>query len=719
MRDGTVSTINTWRLDSPAQTLVFASFAGRLPVCVHWGAPLPQAEDLAALAAAWPAPKTPAMLDAPAEPSLCPEAGWAFPGAPGLVGHRQDGVDGLTQFSLDKAAIDETGLRVAASDPPRGLALEMEIALDPQTEIVTAKSRLTNTGDAPYWLNWLTAPVLPLHGHARTITDFAGRWTNELQPEALTITQGQHVRENRRGRTGHHHFPAFVIPLPGCVESAGEAYAVQLAWSGNHRMLAERQPNGRGQLQAGSLLEPGEMRLMPGDSFETPDIAATYSANGLNGILHAFHRHARKIIGYADPGRPRPVHFNCWEAVYFDHSVATLKDLADRAAALGVERFVLDDGWFKGRDDDTRALGDWVVDIDKFPDRLDPLIEHIHDLGMTFGLWVEPEMISPDSDLARAHPEWIIQPEGFTHILGRNQQVLDLTNSSVFEHLFDRIGALLADHAIEYLKWDMNRDLALAIDLFGKPLVHRQTLALYALIDRIRDAFPHVEIESCASGGARIDLGILKRTHRVWLSDSNDARSRARMQHEAFRFLPPEVVGSHVGPRVCHTSGRVLPMGFRAGVALTGQMGVEADIREFDAEETRRLVEAIALYKDNRDWMHRGRLHRLETADDHHLAHMVVDTSGGRFMLFLAVLDVEAKTAAAPLRLAGLAPNDRYTLRLRNAEDIDPVACRDYVSPLADASGLSLTGATLMSAGIILPNALPDTMWIVTGEKTE
>lgn len=258
----------------------------------------------------------------------------------------------------------------------------------------------------------------------------------------------------------------------------------------------------------------------------------------LNGCAVAFQRHLRdRIVTFPVPDRPRPVHYNCWEAVYFDHNLPELKEIATRAADLGAERFVLDDGWFGERDDDTRALSDWEVDSRKYPDGLTPLIDHVHGLGMTFGIWFEPEMINAESNVFRAHPDWALGGED--QILGRQQMALNMALPEVRDFLFDRIGKVLADHDIDYVKWDHNRVLPMPDAA--------QTRGSYALIDRLRATFPHVEIESCASGGGRIDFGILQRTHRVWLSDSNDAVERLRMQHNAALFLPMVVTGSHVG----------------------------------------------------------------------------------------------------------------------------------------------------------------------------
>jgi len=413
------------------------------------------------------------------------------------------------------------------------------------------------------------------------------------------------------------------------------------------------------------------------------------------------------------------VHYNCWEAVYFRHDMAELKNLAERAAAIGAERFVLDDGWFGKRDDDTTSLGDWVVDRRKFPDGLTPLIDHVEGLGMTFGLWVEPEMVNLDSELARAHPDWIIMPEGLHQVTGRGQHVLDLTNAAVGDYLFERLDALLSQYRIDYLKWDMNRDLTLAVDRQGRGLLRRQVHAVYALMERLRAAHPDVEIESCASGGARIDYGILKRTQRVWLSDSNDAHERCRMQHQAMLFLPPEIVGSHVGPRHCHTSGRVLPMSFRAGVALAGHMGFEMDLRELDAEEEATLKRYTQFYKDNRAWLHRGRQLRLEPAGDETLAHMSVSEDGSRFLVFSATLSTLKPETTRPLRLAGLEPDAPYRIRLWNRDEITRPPNRRLALPVMSDEGLSLSGRSLMQSGLVLPLAFPDRLWIVEGVRMD
>ena len=352
----------------------------------------------------------------------------------------------------------------------------------------------------------------------------------------------------------------------------------------------------------------------------------------------------------------RPAHYNCWEAVYFDHKLPVLQDIADRASSLGAERFVLDDGWFGNRDDDTRSLSDWTVDPRKYPDGLHPLIEHVHGLGMTFGIWFEPEMINEDSDIHRAHPNWVLGSEDQT--LGRQQKALNMALPEVRDYLYDRMSTILRDHQIDYIKWDHNRVLPMPDA--------SQTRGSYALIDRLRAEFPHVEIESCASGGGRIDFGILQRTQRVWLSDSNDALERLRIQHDAALFLPLSVTGSHVGPRHCHTSGRNLDISFRAWVAAQRHMGFEMDPRELDETEAAVLTEVTSWWKHNRAWMQTADILRLDSADPAVIAEQQLARKKDRFVVFAGKAATSAQIAPRPLRLTALEPNAMYQINLTN-----------------------------------------------------
>ena len=357
-------------------------------------------------------------------------------------------------------------------------------------------------------------------------------------------------------------------------------------------------------LQLGELLHPGEVVLAPGESYTTPPVYAVHSTSGLGAASRQFHAVVRSSPAHRT--RPRPVVLNTWEAVYFDHDLDTLIRLADAAAAVGVERFVLDDGWFGGRRHARAGLGDWWVSPEAHPGGLTPLIDHVRGLGMEFGIWVEPEMVNPDSELYRAHPTWALADPGYAPVLGRHQLVLDLTNPEAYEEIRSRLDALLGGHDIAFVKWDMNRDHVHATASSGRAGTHAQTLALYRLLDELRRRHPDVEFESCSSGGARIDLGILQRAERVWTSDCNDALERQTIQYFASTLIPPEVIGAHVGPPTSHTTGRTQSLSMRAATALFGHFGIEWNLLDADDRERADLAEWVALYKRHRDLIHHG-----------------------------------------------------------------------------------------------------------------
>ncbi len=696
---GRQAVTRTWRLDDRWQTLVLAARDDAPPEAVYWGAPLPVGEDLAAIAAAGLMDLTGGMLDALAPVSLCPETSAGFHGQPGLVVSTADGSPLAPRFRLADVRVDAHGLTFVMADAALGLTCAARIATNGSGLLELAS---TLEAEAPVRLGWLAAPVLPGPQLADEIIDVSGRWIGEFQLNRVPWRPGVRMREARTGRSGHEHFPGALFPGRGAANTAGEVWAFHYGWSGGHRMLAEELPDGRRQIQFGHC---AGSETAPAMRFETATLYAAYSDVGLNGAAVRFQRHLRdRLVRWPDRERPRPVHYNCWEAVYFDHDLEALQAIADRAAALGAERFVLDDGWFGRRDDDTTSLGDWVVDARKWPDGLTPLIAHVHRLGMTFGLWFEPEMVNPNSDLYRAHPDWALGPAD--QVLGRGQLVLDMARELVRDDLFGKIDALLREYPIDYIKWDHNR-------LLPQPDA-AQARGVYALLDRLRAAHPGLEIESCASGGGRIDFGILARTHRVWLSDSNDALERLRIQHAAALFLPAAVTGSHVGPRACHSSGRVLPIAFRAWVAAQRHMGFEMDLRELDAAEAATLAAVTAWWKANRGWSMDADILRLDSADPAVVAEMQLARDGGRFVLFAGQAEASAQILSRPLRLTGLDPAAVYRVGLRNPEDAPPQSR----GPVALKAGpLMLTGRYLMSRGLTLPLAWPATMWVVEGRR--
>lgn len=688
----------TWRLDDQRQSLVLASHRAHMAEVVYWGPRLPDHEDLTLLYQANTIDVTGGMLDQNPELSICPEASRTFPGQPGLKLHGSGGTQILPKFCYTQDDKSENKLALTFRDETHGLTYTARFAIDPDTHILTTSATLDS--DAPMHLHWLSCPVMPAPQLSDEMIDVSGRWCGEFQLNKTAWSAGVRFRENRTGRTGHEHFPGLIVPGRGATNSRGDTWAFHLGWSGGHRMIAEELPDGRRQVQFG--LATG-LVAKHASHFETPPLYMSYSDDGLNGCAVAFQRHLRdRIVTWPQPNRPRLVHYNCWEAVYFDHNLPELKDIATRAAALGAERFVLDDGWFGQRDDDTSSLSDWEVDPRKFPDGLDPLITHVHGKGMSFGLWFEPEMINPDSHIFRANPHWALGGED--QIMGRQQMALNMELADVRDFLFKRISAILSAHDIDYIKWDHNRVLPFPDQA--------QTLGSYELIDKLRTAFPAVEIESCASGGGRIDFGILTRTQRVWLSDSNDALERLKMHHNAAIFLPLAVTGSHVGPRHCHTSGRNLDIRFRAWVAAQRHMGFEMDPRELTEEETQVLTDVTQWWKDNRDWMIAADILRLESPDPAVVAEQQLARGGAQFVVFAGKATTSTQIAPRPLRLTRLTPDAMYRIELVNRADANALSRGDQT---IKSQPLDLSGTYLMNHGLTLPWSFPESMWVVKG----
>jgi alpha-galactosidase len=691
----------SFRLDGPQVTLVVAVTQG-VPVASYWGPRLPDDLDpgeLAALAARAEANASPA-IEAPL--ALTPQAGQGFPGRPGLAAHRA-GRDWASFALLTDAQATADHLVLTSDDPAHGLTLVHDLRL--VGDVLVASTRLTNSGTAPLTVDHLAAPVLPLPGFATQIIGFEGRWAGEFQMRRHDRAMGSWVRENRCGRTSHDAFPGIIVTDRGADESRGLAYGWHLGWSGNHRLTVETLADGRAFVAMEALYLPGEIALEPGASLVSPMLYASVSNAGIGGVSRQFHAFVRTRPEQARlRAKPRPVHYNSWEAVYFNLDPAVLLDLARRAAALGVERFVLDDGWFGSRRSDRAGLGDWTVDRGTFPDGLGPLIAAVNDLGMEFGLWVEPEMVNPDSDLFRAHPDWVLATPPAPQLDFRHQLVLDFGRAEVRDHLYAAVAVLLAEHPIAYLKWDMNRDLSQpgGHDCHAAATAHVE--GVYAVLDRLRAAFPQVEIESCASGGGRADYGILARTDRIWTSDTNDALDRLAIQRGFSCFFPAELMGAHVGPTDCHITGRRLSMPLRVATALFGHMGIEADLRALDAGESADLAAGVALHKAHRDLIHSGDLYRIDAAEGVN-AFAIIAGDRSEALLSYTMVSEQAGYFAEPLRLVGLDPDGDYAL-----EPVWPPRLK-AAWPLRD--GGRFRGAALLQAGFQPPRLHPGTTLIL------
>lgn len=706
---------HTLRLDGAQTTIVLAWDAG-VPVAVYHGDRLEDGIDLDTLVAVHARPLPQASLDENAPISLHPEIGRGFLGHPSLIAHRpashSPGWAGV--FRMARRIDQPDGVTFGLVDAARGLDLEIECRLDPETDVATFSSRLRNEGDSAIVIDWLSAPAIAPPQQFSQHLAFHGRWCAEFDIERQSIPVGLTKRENRRGRTSHEAFPGTILLNASTDEETGPCLALHLGWSGNHRLVLERLPSGDVQIQMGVLLFSGEGTMQPGEEMATPTLYVAHSTRGLNNVSQKLHAHVRKhIIKFPDPLKPRPVTVNTWEALYFNHHHNALTALADVAADIGAERYVLDDGWFRGRDDDTSSLGDWYADEGKYPDGLQPIADYVRSKGMEFGLWVEPEMVNPQSDLYRHHPDWVLGLGDYPRLTGRNQLVLDLGKPEVSDYLFERLSKLVDDHEIAYLKWDMNRDLVLPGDSSGRATVYRQTGALYELLDRLGEAFHTLEIESCASGGGRIDYEILKRTHRFWASDSNDAVERVRIQTGFSYFLPPEVMGAHVGAAWSHTSGRGLHAGFRSLVASYGHMGFEADLTKMTDADLKIMRNAVERHKADRKYWHAGCFSRIRTVDEALIGALTVSDDLHHARIVLAQIDRPRSTVPPRIRVPGLASARRYRVTLQMMSENVQTANRKFDNPLF-AGGFELSGGALGSVGIGLPSLYAQTGLAIT-----
>jgi alpha-galactosidase len=694
----------------------------------------------AMLPTAWAGPMSPdldpgevAPLLAVARPcSLLPEHGEGWFGRPGLAGQRLGtagppaaGRDWSPLFRPTGVHHDGSRARIRAEDKGAGLGLVTEIEAVPGGAI-RARHTLINLESSPYVVNGLEV-VFPLPGRVEEVLDFTGRQAAERIPQRHRIGDGLWLREGRRGHTGHDAATMVTAGVPGFGFRHGEVYGVHVAWSGNTVHRVERTPAGLGiagtetgpqerrvpgatTIGGGELLLPGEIALAEGESYTTPWVYLAVSRAGLDGLAAQFHDYLRAQP--AHPRSPRPVNLNVWEAVYFSHEEDRLITLADAAADLGVERFVLDDGWFHGRRGDRAGLGDWWVDEEVWPGGLHRLVDHVREHGMEFGLWIEPEMVNPDSELYRAHPEWILSAGGRRPPLQRNQLVLDLTRPEVHKYLRDRISALLTEYEITYIKWDCNRDIidAGSGTRAGAPAAHGQTVAVYALLDELRDRHPDVEWESCAAGGGRIDVAILEHVQRVWTSDMTDALARQAIQRWTGQLVPPEYLGAHVSAAFSHQTGRYMPMSLRGVTALYGHFGIEADITAMGAEDLAELAAWIDLYKRHRGLIHSGRMIRLDTPDDSGWIYGVVAPDASVALMNYVQLDEPQSDQPIAMRVPGLDPKRRYRLT-----DVTPGQRQPRLGgpPLIRISEVEASGRALGEIGLAIAPQRPLTPILV------
>ena len=714
----------TWliRLASTAYGLGLSG-DGRVVRHLHWGPPC-QPDDLAVLAAAGPAAHGTSRIgwgeEEPAE--YVPWGGPRFD-EPTLKADFADGTRGIEwRVTGHDIARDQTGatLTLDLADLAYPLRARLHYRAFDDSDVLERWASIRHAGGGgpivlrqAHSANWW----LPRRERWR-LRYLTGGWASETRPAQAVLGPGKFALESRRGVTSHHLQPYVALDDGTATEHSGEVWSALLAWSGSFRLVAETTPGGSVHVSGGWNEFDAPLELAPGDELSLPVFAGCYSGAGLGGLSRSWHAYElRHVLGdparaggspsfpatsvppgaraarLSDDGLPalRPVLYNSWEATGFDVTEEGQAELARLAAGLGVELFVVDDGWFAGRRDDHAGLGDWTPDPVKFPRGLGPLIDRVHELGMGFGLWIEPEMVNPDSDLYRAHPDWVLHFDRRSRSERRNQLVLNLARDDVAEWVHAVVDRLLSEHRIDFIKWDMNRHFSEPgwPDQAGRNPERVWTgyvRNLYAILDRLRDAHPDVAFEACEGGGGRIDLAMLARSEQAWISDNTDAWDRILIQEGFSQAYPAQAMMCWVTDSPNPLTGRRLPLRYRFHVAMSGALGLGGDLTRWSEAELTEARDLVARYKEIRPVVQHGRQHRLASTQDGPLgAVQYLSADGGRAVVFAWTGVRRFRPWPSRLRLAGLDPAARY---------------RD------EDSGEERSGASLMRLGLPLPDEL-------------
>jgi len=642
-----------------------------LPRGLHWGRALTLDQAVSLLD--YPPPRQRSCEDMSDGTLDLSAAGGLRYGHAGLQVRFADGTRDLeldfTGHRVEQRGADDEELVLTFADGYFPLVVESHYRVRADSPAIERHLTVRNSGsDGAEPLHVVRADsatwILPTLADYRLSQTF-GQWSAEGQLQRSTLAYGETVLGSRRGVTSHQANPWAMVDAGDATEDHGAVYGAALAWSGSWQLIAQRMPSDRASLSLGAGHDPEARTLAPGEELTTPLSVGMYTEGGFGAASRTWHDYIRAHV-IPHPDELRPVLYNSWEATEFDVSVKGQTALADRAAAIGVELFVMDDGWFGARVDDTAGLGDWTPNPDRFPDGLAPLIEHVHGLGMKFGLWVEPEMTNPDSDLYREHPDWIIHRPHRRSTQSRHQYVLNLARPDVADWMHATLDRLLRENAIDFLKWDMNRPLTEVGPLGGREddtLLSAYVANLYRVIDRLRADHPALRIESCSSGGGRLDLGILARTDQVWASDNTDAVDRVAIQHGYSQLYPAQTMAAWVTDTPNPFTGRDTPLDFRGHVASAGVFGVGVDLAACDEAELARLSTLIERYKAVRPVVQHGVQHRLgaEPGSAELTTAVQYVARDGRETVVLAFQNSRRYGRADPaLALRGLEPQALY-----------------------------------------------------------
>jgi len=604
------------------------------------------------------------------------------------IHERKPEIQGLPAARMKKDEKLES-LEIVMSDTLSGLEISLHYTMFPEDDALVRNVSFHNRGDSAIRIEKAASMSLDILNRGFELLYLPGVWAGERRVMRTPLVPGSISFGSTRGISSHQFNPACALLEADTNEFRGSAYGFNLIYSGNFLTEFELNQDQNVRINMGIHPDSFEWQLEPEQRFDTPEAVLVYSDGGINGMSGQFHRFIQERI--VPPGfkhRERPVLFNNWEATYFNFDEKVLKELTDGVSDLGIELFVLDDGWFEGRNSDETSLGDWYADRKKLPGGLRSFGEYVEKKGMLFGLWIEPEMISRRSELAQLHPDWHISNPGRPLSEGRNQLVLDLSRTEVCDFLIDTVDKLLSSALIQYVKWDMNRYItgfaALHLPVSRqKEVYHRYILGLYRIMKTITEKYPEVLFEGCAGGGGRFDLGILFFMPQFWTSDNTDAVSRIRIQYGTSIFYPPITMGAHVSIVPNHQVGRCTPLKMRACTAMSGNLGYELDLRRQKVEELEEIRQQIQFYKKYRRLIQFGRFIRLQSPfDTNEAAWMFLEKDGSDFIFFWFRLHAEAEKAVSKIRLSYLVPDKIYR------EDSFP---------------LEYTGSELMHGGLPLP----------------
>ncbi|MGF7031680.1 alpha-galactosidase [Paenibacillus mucilaginosus] len=597
-------------------------------------------------------------------------------------------LEGLPSVYVESEDEAET-LELTLTDEYSGLKVLLRYTVFAGCNAITRSATLINEGHESLRILRALSASVDMEKSDYDLLYLAGAWTRETQIERRPLGPGCFKVESRRGMSSHQLNPFLALLSPEANEDQGEVYGFSLVYSGN--FTADAEVDSMGSVRVSIGINPFEFawQVEQGASFQTPETVMVYSADGLGAMSRTYHKLYRtRLCRGVHRDLERPILVNNWEATYFDFTADKLEAIAKSGAELGIELFVLDDGWFGKRNDDTTSLGDWVEDRNKLPDGLNELAGRINRHGLQFGLWVEPEMVSPDSDLYRSHPDWCLHVEGRRRTLARTQLVLDFSRQEVRDYIFDSLSRIFSSVPVAYIKWDMNRGLSEIGSAAAPPerqmeIAHRYVLGLYELLERLTSAFPHILFESCASGGGRFDPGMLYYMPQTWTSDNTDAVERLKIQYGTSMVYPISTIGAHVSAVPNHQVGRLTPLTTRGDVAMSGNFGYELDLTKFTEEEKDQVAAQVTRYKRFRPLVQQGEFFRLKSpfAGNETAWMFVSEDQREALVCFFRVL-AQPNPPQSLLRLKGL--NAGY----------------DYV---LEESGEVYGGDRLMHMGLILP----------------